>query len=138
MTNGTAWGITVLYGLGGFLPILGIWLAGARIWRPVRAYSARQRHVAELGRTRQECEQSITTQEERDKLEAWMTEELSKTDKFGVAYNHSDGVMFGYSPLAQQESQFNDLRRDAIFVGLGVVCATAASIWSIWGGTPPI
>lgn len=137
MANCTAWCITVLYGLGGLFPILGIWLAGAKIWRPVRAYSARQRHVAELRSIYQQREQSITTQGERDKLEAWMTEELSKTDKFGVAYNHSDAVLFGYSPLAQQVSQFKDLRRDVIFVGLGVVCATAASIWSIWGGTSP-
>ena len=138
MTNGTAWGITVLYGLGGFLPIIGIWLAGARIWKPAGAYLARQKHVEQLRRTYQEREKSITTQPERDVLDAWMTAELSKTDKLGIPYDYSDAVLFGYSPLAHQASQFRDLRRDVIFVGLGVVSATAASIWSIWGGTPPV
>lgn len=137
MADFTVWGITVLYGLGGFLPILGIWLAVARIWRPVRAYAARQRHVARLRSIYQQREQSINSEDERDELEVWREEEFSKTDKFGVAYNHSDAVLFGYSPIAQQASRFNDLLRDAIFIGLGVVCATAASIWSIWAGMAP-
>lgn len=137
MTTCTAWAITLLYAIGGVLPLLGIALAGIRIGGPVKAYLARQRHAAELHDLYQKRQESITTEEERDAVEEWMNDELTKKDQSGIAYNHTDSVLFGYSPMAQQASQYREIRRDVIFVGLGVACATVASIWSIWGSTPP-
>jgi hypothetical protein len=136
MSSCTALAITLLYALGGIFPVLGIGLAAFRVGRPAIAHLARQKHVQVLRSEYQQRESNVTTQPERDALEEWMNAELSEKDKNGVAYNHSDAVLFGYSPVIQQTAQFKEILRDLVFVGVGVVSATAASIWSVWASMP--
>lgn len=133
----TALAITALYSIGGIFPILGIALAAFRVGKPALAHLAREKHAQGLRDEYQQRSSTTTLQAERDTLETWIAAELSKKDKHGVAYNHSDAVMFGYSPVSHQTAQFKEILRDLVFVGIGVVSATAASIWSVWASTPP-
>ena len=67
-----------------------------------------------------------------NEVEKWHMDELAKEDRWGRRYDESDGYLNFSSHTAESFGTYKKLKGDFLFVGGGVVCATVASIWSVW------
>jgi len=65
-------------------------------------------------------------------VEEWHVGELAKKDPWGRRYDDSDGYLNFSSHTAASFATYKKLKGDFLFVGGGVLCATLASIWSVW------
>ncbi|MBT2549796.1 hypothetical protein [Arthrobacter sp. ISL-65] len=127
--------ITLLYVLGGALPLYGLGHLLWKVYEPAKQYSHREKHMAKLRAKRDRMlagtEPGFPKLTEVEAGE-WITSELAKKDRWGNPYAQSDNIMGYSSYTADSFGSFRRLRFDLAFVGGGIFCATAASVWSIW------
>ncbi|MEO3939795.1 hypothetical protein V3C41_01775 [Paenarthrobacter nicotinovorans] len=69
---------------------------------------------------------------ELHEVEKWHEAELAKPDKWGKPYGDSDQLLGFISSGAASLRTYKQWQYDLRFVGLGIICASAASIWSVW------
>jgi hypothetical protein len=69
---------------------------------------------------------------EPHEVDTWHAAELAKPDKWGRPYSESDQILSFVSPGAVSLATYKQWKYDLRFVGLGIICATLASIWSVW------
>ncbi|NMR28639.1 hypothetical protein [Crystallibacter degradans] len=129
--------MSLLYLAGGVLPLYAILHALRRVYPPGHRYKVRQDYIAAL---RGVCEDLFVASDDYPEAEsdgtAWITQELHESDPWGVPYNQSD-FYFGTSSHGQDSYQSSrKLLTELLFVGGGLICGTAASIWSVLASIP--
>lgn len=124
--------IVVLYLLSAVFPLLGISLTLYRVSLQARQYQHRTEHKRKLQRQLNAMSSPGNSELEQEKNNEWHQAELSKKDKWGKAYSYpDDGISFS-GPGSEAVKSLGKLRRDAVFVGSGIVAATTASVLSLF------
>lgn len=112
------WTVTILAALGGVLPLIGIGLGARRVIVDFR----------ELGRKLDEVEQIMKDPRVPEDVKMARAKKVLQPEFTWARLTYT----YEWIRYLVLRNAVTDLRGAAVSTGLGVVCGTIASVWSLW------